>query len=232
MEFLNAEKLRSVDQNAFRAQKPYPWINPAGLLTEQAYERLSESLPDISMFRATFDRTRGGGQKSHDRYTLKYSEGLELPAPWAAFLEELRGEAYTRWLTEMLGFRNYRFDYFWFYTPNGCSVSPHCDHKGKIAAHLFYFNSASEWKPEWGGETVILDSKKKIKRKTAPDFAEFDSITSSKAIGNYSLLFARKHNSWHGVQEITCPDGHMRKVFMVSVKYANSFDRFRYSLLH
>jgi hypothetical protein len=34
-------------------------------------------------------------------------------------------------------------------------------------------------------------------------------------LGNRSPLFARKEHSWHGVREIRCPEGHMRKVFIV-----------------
>ena len=35
---------------AFRAQKPFPWINPEGLLTEEGYQRLVATLPDIYSF--------------------------------------------------------------------------------------------------------------------------------------------------------------------------------------
>jgi len=33
MQYLDIDKLRSIDTKAFRATKPYPWLNPAGLIT-------------------------------------------------------------------------------------------------------------------------------------------------------------------------------------------------------
>jgi len=36
-------------------------------------------------------------------------------------------------------------------------------------------------------------------------------------MGNYSLLFTRRGNSWHGVREISCPPGYYRKVFIVVI---------------
>ena len=40
---------------------------------------------------------------------------------------------------------------------------------------------------------------------------------ASNVLGNRSLLFARDGNSWHGVQEIRCPPGKYRKVFIVVI---------------
>ena len=37
------------------------------------------------------------------------------------------------------------------------------------------------------------------------------------AVGNDSLLFKRGEHSWHGVRELRCPEGRMRKVFIVVV---------------
>ncbi len=46
-------------------------------------------------------------------------------------------------------------------------------------------------------------------------------------MGNRSLLFARKDNSWHGVREIRCPEGHMRKVLVVVINGNGPFDKLR-----
>ena len=95
------------------------------------------------------------------------------------------------------------------------------DHANKIGAHLFYLNTEADWQPEWGGETLILEPEKKLKRASAPEFEDFATITAGKTTGTHSLLFKRTSNSWHGVREIDCPEGHMRKVFMVSIQHTS-----------
>ncbi|WP_447971251.1 hypothetical protein [Nitrospira sp. M1] len=225
MTYLNSETLGAIDVDAYQRQNPYPWVNPYGLLREEAYQCLIDALPDISLFNTTFGRARKYGQKSHDRFTLKYRQGLTLPDPWEEFLQELQGEEYGSFLKTFLKCRSFELDFFWFYTPNGCSISPHCDHKNKVGAHLFYFSTPTDWSPEWGGETLILDDGGHLDRKSAPDFDAFQHIIPSRAIGNYSLLFSRTPNSWHGMKEIHCPEDRMRKVFMVAIKHLTPMDR-------
>ena len=137
--YLNHEILESVDVEKYRAQSPYPWVNPYGLLHEDAFFQLLDDLPDLSLFTSTFGRSRKYGQKSHDRYTLKYRHGLILPKPWEELLKELQGKIYRNFLSQLFQSRSFELDFFWFYTPDGCSISPHCDHKNKIGAHLFLF---------------------------------------------------------------------------------------------
>jgi hypothetical protein len=38
------------------------------------------------------------------------------------------------------------------------------------------------------------------------------------AIGNRSMVFKRTPHSWHGVRAIDCPEGHLRKVFIVVIE--------------
>jgi hypothetical protein len=64
MTYLNFDRLKEFDPQAFQTTKPYPWINPAGLLTEEGYGRLLETLPDVSLFDASFGETRSHGQSS------------------------------------------------------------------------------------------------------------------------------------------------------------------------
>jgi hypothetical protein len=60
-----------------------------------------------------------------------------------------------------------------------------------------------------------LDDEGRFASDSAPAFEDFQASYGAKALGNHSLLFARKGNSWHGVREITCPEGRLRKVFIV-----------------
>jgi hypothetical protein len=217
--------METVDPLTFQQAKPYPWLNPEGCLTTEGYQELLSTLPDVSLFQQRFGVTRAHGQQAHDRYTLEYHDDLPLAPAWKTFIAELRGKEYQTFLCQLLGVRSLDLHFHWHYTPNGCSVSPHCDAKHKLGSHIFYFNTEKDWDPTWGGETVILDDEGRFSRKSAPKFEDFKEATVSKAMGNYSLLFARKEQSWHGVREIHCPKDHMRKVFIVVINRFTLLDR-------
>ena len=117
----------------------------------------------------------------------------------------------------MAGIKHLEIKLHWHYTPNGCSVSPHCDANRKIGSHIFYFNTEKDWDPSWGGDTLILDDNGKYSRNSNPKFSDFHSYQRATALGNNSLLFIRNGNSWHGVEEIKCPKGEYRKVLIVVI---------------
>ena len=217
MDYIDFGFLESFDPAAFQKQKPYPWWNPEGVLTAEGYRRLLETLPDVSMFDKKFDVQRSHGQYSHDRYALEYHDGLALSQPWKDFIAELQGDRYRKFLCRLFGVRSVFLNFHWHYTPNGCSVSPHCDAKRKLGSHIFYLNNEEDWDPKWGGETLILEDGGRFHHKSAPAFEDFDRTLPSVALGNRSLLFGRSGNSWHGVREIHCPEGRLRKVFIVVV---------------
>ena len=108
-------------------------------------------------------------------------------------------------------------NFHWHYAPASASVSPHCDSPRKLGSHIFYMNDPRDWDPAWGGETVVLDDEGKFATRSAPKWEDFKSATPAVAIGNRSFLFARRGNSWHGVRAIPCPEGKLRKVFIVVV---------------
>jgi hypothetical protein len=216
--YLDYKRLDAVDTRAFRDQKPYPWLNAEGLLTDEAFRTLVEALPKTSELKPYFGMQRAHGQQSHDRYVLEYDDDLDLSPHWHAFIAELRGERYGRFLRRMFDRGRLRLSFHWHYTPNGCSVSPHCDAQRKLGSHIFYLNTRDDWDPAWGGQTVILDDGGRFDRRSAPRFEEFEVANQSVAVGNYSLLFARREKSWHGVREIHCPEGKSRKVFIVVIE--------------
>ncbi len=230
MEYLDFDRLEALDPVSFQEQVPYPWINPENLLVPAAFERLRANLPDIEMFDCLFDKKRRAGQKPHDRYALEYRDGIPVPEPWRAFIGELKGDRYRRALCRLVGLKSLSISFHWHYTPNGCSVSPHCDSTRKIGSHIFYFNTKEDWDPAWGGETVVLDDGGRLHRRSAPSFEAFDRASPSQALGNRSLIFARRGNSWHGVREIRCPEDRLRKVFIVILNRDGLGDRIRFSL--
>ncbi|MBB3103212.1 hypothetical protein [Azomonas macrocytogenes] len=226
MRYLDLAALEHMDTQAFQQQYPYPWVNPAGLLTEEGYAALRQSLPAIEQLTPVFGKPRRYGQRSHDRLALEYSPNVELSPHWQAFMAELTGSHYRQFISRMLGTRAFRLRFHWHYTPASCSVSPHCDAHEKLGSHIFYFNTEDDWQAAWGGQTIVLDDGGRFAAKSAPAFEDFDSATESQAIGNYSLLFSRRGNSWHGVREISCPPGHYRKVFIVVIDEYRPFKRF------
>jgi len=231
MMYLDGDRLQAIDVEAYRSQRPFPWLNPIGLLTDEGYRRLLETLPNRSMFTPIFGKQRADGKRSHDRFSLEYHDGLDLPAPWQDFISELRGRpAYQDLLRRLLGARSFELLFYWHYTPRGCSVSPHCDSRRKLGGHIFYFNTSADWDPAWGGETLILDDGGRLNFQSAPDFTDFQQMTPVTALGNWSLLFSKTPHSWHGVHELQCPEGYLRKVFIVVVNRFSPLDRLKRAL--
>jgi hypothetical protein len=227
MHYLDFDRLEAIDPVEYRARQPYPWINPERLLYPEAYETLRQNLPDISLFERFFGKQRKWDQAPHDRYALEYREEMPVPQPWREFIEELKSDRYCKALSRLLGVRSISVNFHWHYTPNGCSVSPHCDSKRKLGSHIFYFNTEEDWRPEWGGETLVLDDEGRFSPNSGPDFEDFAKVIPSRALGNISFLFSRRGNSWHGVREIRCPEDRMRKVFIVVLNGDTLFDRVR-----
>lgn len=217
MAYIDLDRLEAIDPATFRRTKPYPWANPPRLLHEEAYRWLVETLPDVSLFTPHFGKQRSYGQRSHDRYVLECDDRIELAEPWREFIDELRQRPYRRFLERLLGVRRIALRFHWLYTPSGCSVSPHCDGRNEIGTHIFYFNPEEEWEPSWGGSTLVLDDGGSLAIESAPWFDSFRFATPANSAGNNSLVFARTDHSWHGVEELACPEHQMRRIFSVIV---------------
>jgi len=215
MKYINKDNLNALSAKEFQKAYPYPWINPQGFLTEEGFNTLQATLPDLELFEGRFGRQRSFGQKGHDRYTLEYDEALDIAPQWHEFVGELKSGAYLHWAKKLLGAWAMKLTFHWHYTPKGCSVSPHCDSRVKLGSQIFYFNTDQDWQPEWGGETVVLDDKHKLDFKSSPSFDDFEQTFSAETLGNRSLMFKRTNHAWHGVKELNCPEDKLRKVFIV-----------------
>lgn len=222
MEYLNYALLESLDAKAYQRTHPFPWIGIEGALTDAGYRALLTSLPPVSLFDKAFGYERKHGQQSHDRFTLEWSpeRDAELPKPWVAFIQECLAERYRELICRLYDAPACTFRFHWHYTPRGCSVSPHCDSTKKLGSHIFYFNTADDWDPSWGGQTVVLDDHGKLGPRSAPGWDAFDSRMSAPSIGNRSLIFTRTAHAWHGVEEIRCPEDRLRKVFIAVINKA------------
>ncbi|MHA7839875.1 MAG: 2OG-Fe(II) oxygenase [bacterium] len=212
--FFDFDRFDAIDAEVFSAQKPFPFVNPSHLLRPGAWEALQSELPPIGSFEAKFGKKRTGGQAPHDRYSLEYAEDLELSPSWKSFLAELRSDRYRRSICRLLGVKDVRFRFHWHYTPSGRSVSPHVDQLREIGSHIFYFNDP-QWQERWGGQTLILESKRPLPRRSAPSVEDFDGVIDTRCVGNQSLLFRGGGHAWHAVRSVRCPEQEMRRVFIV-----------------
>tara|TARA_R110000823_G_scaffold119998_9_gene244383 strand:- start:3729 stop:4442 length:714 start_codon:yes stop_codon:yes gene_type:complete len=226
MKYLDIEKLRSVTREEFLAIEPYPYLNEP-VLTAEGFDELLANMPPLSLFEQKFGYERRAGQAPHDRYSLEYTPGMPVPAPWQAFIAELCSDAYRGEIARLLGARKIEFRFHWHYTPSGADVSPHCDARREHGSHLFYFNGADDWNPAWGGATLVLDDGGRLDFNSAPDYADFDNIIECESIGNSSALMLRTDHSWHAVRAIQCPEDKLRRVFIVVVNPDNLFWKVR-----
>ena len=232
MHYVDFERLEKIDEHDYQSRHPFPWINPDRILTDAGFAALVETLPDVDQFDASFGVERKNAQQAHDRFVLEYTEDLDLAKPWRDCIAELRSERYKANLCRLLGERSVVLNFHWHYTPGGCSVSPHADSIRKAGSHIFYFNTPEDWDASWGGHTVLLDDGGTIPYRSSPSFDDFRSEIASEAIGNRSLLFSRTDRAWHGVRPVCCPEGHLRKVFIVVINRDRWRDRARRLVRH
>jgi hypothetical protein len=218
MEYLNRACIEGIAPQQFKKQQPYPWVSMAGSLTPEGFEILRTTMPDVGRFEKHENKKRAYGQGPHNRYILHYRPGIELPEPWKEFVDQLlHGETYQSFLRRMLGPRQFILTLEWYYAWQGCSVSPHCDARRKLATHIFYFNTDKDWQPNWGGKILILDDDKRWKTHSAPKFDDLKVAAALEPWGNASLLFERTPHSWHGVRPLECPPDTLRKLFIVTI---------------
>lgn len=220
MPFLDQATLDGILADRFQKQLPYPWVNIKGTLTGEGFQSLRASLPDVSLFERHEGVKRAYGQGSHNRYILHYRPGVEMSPPWKEFVAEILGDAYLAFIRRMFALKPHQEvipTLEWYYAWEGCSVSPHCDARRKLGTHIFYFNTDADWDPKWGGEILIMDDEGQRNAHSAPSFDDLKVAASLEPWGNASLLFQRTPHSWHGVRPLQCPQGQLRKLFIVTI---------------
>ena len=116
-----------------------------------------------------------------------------------------RETLYQSWLQRMLGPQQFILTMEWYYAWQGCSVSPHCDARRKLATHIFYFNTEEDWEENWGGQILMMDDEGRYKPHSAPAFDDLKVAASLVPRGNESLFFQRTEHSWHGVRPLGMP---------------------------
>ncbi len=228
MNYLDTAQLERIGAHPleFLNRQPFPWLTMEGVLREDGFRRLCAELPRHELFAPEFGRARGYGQQSHDRYALQYRPRLdvELAPSWRAFIAELQGDAYQKFLRRMYGLspgERVVMSMHWHHAPNRGSVSPHTDARRKVGSHIFYFNSEDDWDAAWGGQTLVLDDAGKLTPHDSPAFGALPQVAASEILGNRSFMFKRTDHSWHAVNPISCPPDRLRKVFIVVLNRVN-----------
>ena len=138
----------------------------------------------------------------------------DLPAPWQAFIEEIRGNTrYHAFVQRALGASTMTVRFAWHLGFHGSEVSPHRDTDKKLGTHILYFNTSEDWSPAWGGSILVLGGKQ-VKRNN-PDITDFDTVSSVEICDNRSFLFKNTPDAWHGVDALRCPPQRYRRLFNV-----------------
>jgi hypothetical protein len=217
---LNYDAISEISHEVFQKQRPYPWVNIQGTLTDEGFKQLRGTLPNVSLFEKKVGIKRAHGQGYHDRSILHYRPGLPLSEPWREFINEIRGRGYESFIRRMLALpagKRIILTMEWYYAWQGCGVAPHCDARRKVATHIFYFNTEADWKTDWGGSILIMDDEGRLKAHSGPTFDDLKVVAALDPRGNGSLLFMRTEHSWHGVRPLESPPGPLRKLFIVTI---------------
>lgn len=218
MKFLDTNALAQVDARAFQSRHPFPWMNPHALICNEGFEQLRSELPELSLFK--LDPHYARDKRAKNRWELFYEENLSVPGCWRTFIAELSGPAYGAFIKRLFGEINFRLRFQWHFCADGFYVLPHCDSAKKLASHLFYLNTSSDWRAEWGGETLLYPNNKPFDPRETRAFEDFPESIKSNYLDNYSLIWSNTPNSWHSVETIHCPDDAMRKLFTVIIEKA------------
>ena len=233
---INYEKLHSTFAKInISTPKSFLWFHYSDFLNNSSFKALYDSYPDISFFEEHKDLMRNYNQAPHDRFYLAFEKSIfhssdytgsgiirmnQLPKCWQDFIGELNDKRYNEFIKMVLNLENYTARYDWHIGIKGNAVSPHIDAKPKLASHLFYFNTSPEWNQDWGGRTLILQSKKTSVMN--PSFDDFNEIISIENLDNKSLLFKNSESAWHGVEPLKCPENRFRKLFNVIFEVNNA----------
>ncbi len=224
---LNLGVMDRYSRAGFHERSPVRWEEFEAFLTSEAFAALYRDFPPLDLFVRQEGMARAFGQRPHDRFHLAYEssiyEGAEagggvvrheqLPASWQAFIEELSGERYRRFIAELFEVEEFDIRFAWHAAFAGCEVSPHLDGPKKLGTQLFYFNTSADWDAGWGGSTAFLFGKK-VERMN-PECSDFERMVTTSIVDNRSCIFQNGPEAWHAVEPLTCPEGRYRRLFTV-----------------
>lgn len=195
---LNTEKLNDIilKKNDILKSKPYPHLNPQGLINDEFFTLLRDNDPAIEKSIPGVLDSPPGGMKIHIKYDQR--DGLNLPEIWKEFLDELEnGKEYKDFVSEFIKRDDWHLEYEWSYLWKH-SLHVHPDSEKKLFTHLFYLLDETNWNEEYGGQTTVF-YKHKFGKKNSKEFEDYKKTWTPRIMGNYSFFFVRSKKSMHGV---------------------------------
>lgn len=114
---LNTTKLNEiiVNKKDVLKAKPYPHLNPQGLIKDEYFPMLRDNDPIVEK---SFDNGRTNLMPEGFKAHIKYEEMdlLKLPEIWKEFLDELEnGKEYKEFVSEFIKNKNFHIEYEWSY---------------------------------------------------------------------------------------------------------------------
>lgn len=229
MSIINWQNLDKISSDEFTNDKIFPFVEIPEILHKNEYSKLLESMPDVQYFYENKGEARRDGTKPHSRFGYggwNY-KNLILPDTWKKFIDDIKSNNYRKFLSRLFNTNEFAIRFMWHYAGQGQSVSPHFDSPRKLGSHIFYFND-EKWDENWGGQTVLcFDRTKRIKSESRPALSNFDSYFKAKGNNNSSLLFMNSNISWHCVEPLKCPEGFLRKVFIIVIEKETKIEKIK-----
>ncbi len=228
--------LEDFDVGAFNRAAPFPFKSYTSMVEPAAFEELNNNFPAIDLFRYVVGTDRGT-QMPHTRHMIFldaplfgrkfnrrgwYTDAARLPPVWQSFVEEIRAsEAYRKFVCRLFGVKKFAIRFEWHLLARDTYICPHLDASWRIGDHLFYFHDKMEWRNEWGGNLELLAPPPSALKN--PGFEDFSQRVSVSPNGIQGVLIKNSPIAWHGVSNITCPEGMFRRVFLVNLGYTFQF---------
>lgn len=217
MKILNKDFLDKLvkEKQDFHNTKPFPFINANGFL-KGFRTKLIDEYPKLG------DMYRGEGNGVVKVYSTdidRLLNEINFSQTWIDFMEDLLSREYKQFMADLADVNDFKILFEFAVGQDGYWLGAHPDTPRKKCVNLFYMNDSRDWKPEWGGRTIIMEdySGKKIEKQIPPEQTIAPKIFAEN-IESDGLIFKRSDYSWHGVETVTCPNpGFNRKVFIANV---------------
>jgi SM-20-related protein len=181
--------------------EPFPWYHLAGTFGPELAGTLLGTFP-VDGFTTV---SRPFGEKSYEMSVRRLSpagpeEAADLCGAWAALLAYVTSGSFADTVAAVVDLPLSGADVevnLWRYSA-GCWLAPHVDKPEKVVTVLCYLNP--DWPTDHGGELLLL-------RSPAPQ----DVACRVRPLLDTGVILVRSDHSWHAVDPVRDPDGHLER---------------------
>ena len=79
MQYIDFERLEQIDPQTFRAQKPYPWVNPEKLITDEGFRSfVAAELAKLALLRPINKKNPDANLERYEERLLDHINGLKI----------------------------------------------------------------------------------------------------------------------------------------------------------